>query len=289
MTENPFRPPSSELLTETPLAVGGLIQGGRALSASHGRVWFAAGFRMTVRAPLQWLAILLVFMLVTVALSVIPIVSLLSYLLMPVFLGGVMLGCHTLAHGGPLELAHLFAGFDPSRRSGLLMIGVLYLAGTTVLILGGVILALGGVVVLQLTVGADVFEAQPFLTGALLVVFLIALTLGTMALGTSLWFAPALVTLSGMPAFDAMRMSVAATLRNVMPFMVYGLVVLGLNLLASVLLGVVTAGAIALISPKMVAPVTSVVIVGGAVLVLFAMLPSIWSAMYVSYRDVFVP
>lgn len=289
MTENPFRPPSSELLTEAPQAVGGLIQGGRVLPASRGAVWFREGLRMTMRAPLQWLVVLVMFVLITLAISIIPIVSMLSSILMPVLLGGVMLGCHTLAHGGRLELSHLFKGFELSRRSALLMVGVLYLAGSTLLIIGGVIIGLGGLVAIQMAIGADALEAQPFFVGGLGIVVLLAVALAATVFGSSVWFAPALVALGGMPAFDAMRLSVSATLRNVLPFLVFGLILLGVNLVAWVLIGAIVGIPLAVFLPEMAGPASGVAVVVGAVLVLIAMLPSIWSAMYVSYRDVFIP
>ena len=50
------------------------------------------------------------------------------------------------------------------------------------------------------------------------------------------WFAPALVALNGFAAFDAMKTSFSACLKNIVPFLVYGLVGMVLAVVASLAL-----------------------------------------------------
>ena len=60
-----------------------------------------------------WLGIFVVFVVLSIALVMVPIVgSLVHTVLTPVFAGGVMLGCHALARGEPLTIGHLFEGFQ---------------------------------------------------------------------------------------------------------------------------------------------------------------------------------
>ncbi|MEN6587182.1 MAG: BPSS1780 family membrane protein, partial [Sulfuricella sp.] len=75
------------------------------------------------------------------------------------------------------------------------------------------------------------------------------------------WFAPALVLFDGLPAKQAMKLSFAACLRNVLPFTLYGVVGLVLFVLGSIPLGL---GLLAVIP------------------VLFA------TSIYTAYRDIFV-
>jgi uncharacterized membrane protein len=48
------------------------------------------------------------------------------------------------------------------------------------------------------------------------------------------WFAPALVVHNEVPAFEAMKLSFIGCLRNIMPFLVYGLCALVLSLIAMI-------------------------------------------------------
>src|SRR5579884_1632625 len=88
----------------------------RLLPASEGAAWWGESWRIFCAAPLPWIGIFVVFVALSVALMMIPIVGgPVHTVLTPVFGGGVMLGCHALAHGKPLTIAHLFEGFQRER------------------------------------------------------------------------------------------------------------------------------------------------------------------------------
>jgi uncharacterized membrane protein len=50
----------------------------------------------------------------------------------------------------------------------------------------------------------------------------------------AVWFAPALVVFQGKSAVDAMKESFSGCMRNVMPFLIYGVVMLVFSVLASI-------------------------------------------------------
>ena len=94
----------------------------RQLAAGDGIGWWGESWRIFCAAPTTWLGILVLFVVLSIALVLVPIVgSLIHTVLTPVFAGGVMLGCHALARGEPLRVGHLFEGFQGSRfaSSGL--------------------------------------------------------------------------------------------------------------------------------------------------------------------------
>jgi uncharacterized membrane protein len=53
----------------------------------------------------------------------------------------------------------------------------------------------------------------------------------------AIWFAPALVVFDGKDAIEAMKQSFAGCLKNIVPFLIYGLVLFVLSILASIPLG----------------------------------------------------
>lgn len=73
------------------------------------------------------------------------------------------------------------------------------------------------------------------------------------------WFAPALVLFHDMKALDAMRLSFSACLRNVLPFLIYGVISAVLLVLAMIPLG----------------------------LGLLVMIPTMTASLYISYKDIF--
>ena len=90
----------------------------RRLPAGDGIAWWGESWRIFCAAPSTWLGILALFVILSIALVLVPIVgSLIHTVLTPVFAGGAMLGCHALARGEPLRVGHLFEGFQGNRFS----------------------------------------------------------------------------------------------------------------------------------------------------------------------------
>ena len=68
-----------------------------------------------------------------------------QWLLTPVFLGGIMLGCDALDAGEPLRVAHLFDGFKGPHFVPLLLIGVVNLALCVLTVVVAVVVLAAGV------------------------------------------------------------------------------------------------------------------------------------------------
>jgi len=211
----------------------------RTVGAGRGASWWSEGWRLFTPAVGVWLLILLILIVLNVGGSVVPVVGTLAMqVLYPVFLGGLMLGCRALDRGNPLTLGHLFAGF--SQRTGpLVVVGLIYtgLALLITAIVAGMMVALFGVAIFGMLTGA----VDPSQTGIALDSAVVAVLLGVLfflllllPLIMAIWFAPALVMLGGLSPGAAMSASFRGCLRNVVPFLVYGLVGLVLAILASI-------------------------------------------------------
>ena len=178
----------------------------------------------------MWIGIFVVFVVVSIALVLVPIVGSLAHtVLTPVFAGGVMLGCHALARGEPLRIGHLFEGFQGGRFAplcilGLLALAMLFIAATVMVATIFLTLGASGLAALM-DFGNATFDYQAMATAgaAMLVVALIGATLAVLV-AMAYWFAPALVVLNGEPPIAALQKSFAASLRNIGAFLLYGLV-----------------------------------------------------------------
>jgi uncharacterized membrane protein len=187
----------------------------------------------------MWVLLIVVLFVIAVVLSLIPVAGhIASQILYPVFLGGLMLGCRAIDRGEPLTFNHLFAGF--SQRAGpLAMVGVIYTGLVIALTLAvvGILLVIFGAAVLSkiATLGS------PFASAAVLGSAVTAILIGVLLflllfipLMMALWFAPALVVLRGMDAWPAMQASFSGCLRNVLPFLIYGLIGIVLAIVATI-------------------------------------------------------
>lgn len=216
----------------------------RSLSAGAGASWWGEGWRIFSVSPGLWIGILIVFLIINCVLLVIPIIGSLAYsLLMPVFLGGVMLGCHALARGEPLTFGHLFAGFQGGRFGSLIVLGLIALGLGIVYV---IVLAIVGAITLGTSVlaamasgGGDpaAMAAMAGKMGAGLGIFgLIALVFGIL-FAMAYWLAPALVAVQGVSPMSAIGMSFRGSMRNIGAFIVYVLCYIGLAILASIPFG----------------------------------------------------
>lgn len=236
----------------------------RAVDVSQGWRWIVAGFRLFARSPQIWIVFFIIYLVVELALALfVPVVGAIgSALLDPIFLAGFMAGCRALELDEDLEIAHLFAGFSANVKQ-LATLGGYYLSGkllVVMLAMGLTSVVYGPMPQLDLT---NLDAADPALLpllmqymvmGALVLALLVPLLM-------AYWFAPALVLFDGLSAVQAMKLSFAACLRNILPFTLYGVAGMVLFVLGSIPFGL---GLLAVIP------------------VLFA------TSVYTAYRDIFV-
>ena len=230
---------------------------GHPVPAGHGWTWIAGGWQLFKRQPGIWAAIAIIAIVIFVAFYFMRAFgNILGILLTPVFTAGFVSGAKALDEGRELEIAHLFAGFA-NRFGALLAVGASYLA-----------LWLAIVAVSALLTGVSVWVmlgAGPDLAGAALSEIILILLAWLIALGLmvpvymAVWFAPPLVAFDGLGAFDALKASFLGCVKNIVPFLVYSLILLGFAILASipVLLGWLVLG------------------------------PVIGASIYTSYRDIY--
>ena len=193
--------------------------------ASHGLKWLLQGFVLLRRSSFIWLLfVLLLWSMVFVA-SRVPFTGLLLALFTPVFLAGLMIGCRALEKGEELEIAHFFAGFR-NNTLNLVTLGGFYLIGNVVI--AGLMYAIGGAA-LQQIVAAQAQNMDPAILMQAIGPAMVALLAGmalSVPLTMAVWFAPLLVVFANEKPARALRDSFRACLRNMMPFLVYGLIIL---------------------------------------------------------------
>jgi uncharacterized membrane protein len=203
---------------------------GRIVASGRGWDWIVEAWALFRKQPGMWILIMVIAGILVIAISAIPILgSLASTLLMPVLGAGLMLGCRAQEQGGALELAHLFAGFK-QRTGDLVLVGVVNLIGGVLIALAFTTVA-GGGVFMAIMSGGSAGPALPLvsiLIGLLLVAGLL------LPLTMALWFAPALIVLHEMAPVEALKASFFACLRNWLPFLIYGVVMLVLSLAAAI-------------------------------------------------------
>lgn len=217
------------------------IPEGRRMGAGRGLAWITDAWQMFKDAPGSWVACFLIFVLIMFVLAIIPILgNIAGAVLSPVLIGGMMLGCRELARNEELTVAHLFSGFK--EKSGpLFTLGLLEFALSLVVMLIAaalIFLTVGamfvGVLMGQSPDPGATLEPGFWLGAATLILVILALFI---PVSMAVWFAPALVALDGTDPLTALKWSFFACLKNIWSFLVYGLVMLGLAIVATIPMG----------------------------------------------------
>jgi hypothetical protein len=228
----------------------------RVVPGPRGAAWLRQGWEYFRFCPLPWVATVAVFLVAIIGLGFVPFVGWFSSILVPVFLGGIMLGCRLVARGVTLRLEHVLDAFR-EHTANLLWLGLLSIV-ISIVLTPLVVFGFAAIV------GASALAAAISET-LVLPAFAGAFTLGLfgLAIGVPLtmatWFAPALIAFHDVSPVDAVRLSFLGCARNWPAFVVYALVLIPLTLLAMLPLG----------------------------LGLFVLIPVGWGSMYASYLDVF--
>ena len=223
----------------------------RVVPALRGVQWLASGWRLFSAAPLGWLAVVFIYWVCMMVISLLPLGSAAAPLLVPAFSVGFMAAGRAAARGAPVGLAQLFEGFRSSPKP-LLWLGVLYLA------------CLAALVLLS---GVSPGEFPKEVSGRLLAAGILYVPVMM-----AFWFAPVLAAWHGASPAKSLFFSFFACLVNWRAFLVYGSLTVLLPAIALLVL------AQALGAATLRAIVMPLIIL---------LLPTLLASFYASYRDVF--
>lgn len=263
MDENPFAPPKATLLGAETDDSGELILEGRKLPPRRGFAWTPASWQIFKLSPGRWILVFVVYMVVLLALAIIPGASLLASILMPVVTAGIMVGIRDLEAGEPLRVATLIAAFK-LNVGNLIIAGLLEMAMSIAVSIVAMIpmfamIAFMGPGMMQ---GVDPNDVGTVLL-AMAPIFIISVGLALMLslpLLMAIWFTPALIVFHDLGPWVAIKASFRGCWRNIWPLTLFSLVAFFWVIVALIPLGL------------------GLLVIG----------PLVWISMYVSYRDVFL-
>ena len=201
----------------------------RIVNPSRGSAWLKDAYQIFKLSKGTWFGIG-AFLMVA---SLVPILSMFIVVLMPLLVGGLMIGCSQISASTPIKFDFLFSGLRKHSRQ-LIFLSLVNITSILVAmaLTSNISTALGFDLSLLIPEGMEnaksqeliawlqkidpVIFVQTFLVGML--IFLLLMLPVFMAF----WFAPALVCLNNRPAFYSLKQSFRASVKNKMAFLVYG-------------------------------------------------------------------
>jgi uncharacterized membrane protein len=191
----------------------------RQVPAGNAWAWIVSGFNLFKANPVMWIVILLIYLAIIIPISLIPVIgSVVSTLIAPVFAAGMMWGCKAVVLKQDLEINHLFEGFKKNTAQ-LISVGGIYMLSLLVIMVM-LVMSLNKEVVELLMKGQEVSPEQ---ASAMMLPILLAM-LFIVPILMAYWYAPVLIGLHNLTAVEAMKLSFIACLKNMLPFLLYGLI-----------------------------------------------------------------
>jgi uncharacterized membrane protein len=231
MATNPYAAPQSRVDDAAGKGLDGdFVPEGQALDAGRGWNWIIDAWHLFRAQPALWIGITIALLVFFGVLGLIPAVGqLAATIITPAIAAGLLLGLRAQDEGGEITFGHLLEGFRLPQTGRLLLLGVASVAAMLVILVAFAAVAFIGYGVSL--AGGDAGVAGMGL--GVLVAMLVALAV-SVPIYMALWFAPSLVTFRDYGVADALKASFAACLRNILPFLVYGLMLFILAILAMI-------------------------------------------------------
>lgn len=215
----------------------------RQVPANLGSTWLVKAWHIFKLSKGPWLGITgFIFLML-----LIPGINYLSAVLMPVAIGGLMLGCAQVGEKTSIKFDHIFDGLKSDSKELLKLCGIYALASIFMKLVTIYVMSVLGIDYQQLLIDitpksqSAMSEAEALAWATkliedktllyLLLGFLIYLAL-MIPVFMGVWFAPALIVLRKQTAVNSFRLSFQACRDNFVPFLVYGLFAFGCLLVA---------------------------------------------------------
>ena len=241
----------------------------RIVDASHGWRWIAEGMLIFRKNPPQWLLLIAVLFVGSRVLFMIPLIGVIAVLVAPNFLAGLAHGAQALEQGKPLRLGYLASGFLKNATQ-LITIGAISLVGQFLMLMAMLLVGGDGISTVSKTMAAgaatpETMEAIRTAAPRMMMAIIVGIGV-SLPLIMAVWFAPLLVFFDDMKPLPALISSLWACLKNILPLLIYGIVVLVPVVILAPL-------SLAMRQPD---------------LALWLLAPILVPSLYVSYKDLFV-
>lgn len=209
----------------------------RTVNPDRGVAWWTEAWALFTKAAGMWIVLGIVLFLVLMVLSVVPLLgALAATLLVPVFVASWVLAARKVRSGAALELGDLFTAFRGDKLMPLVVLGALLMAGVLALGLVMGMLGMGAMFGMMAGGGAQSVGSMFAALSAGMLALLVGLAVSVL-IAMALWFAPSLVVFRGVAPVDALRISFGASLKNMLPMLVFGLIYIVASIVASIPFG----------------------------------------------------
>lgn len=222
---NPYQAP--EVVLESDEGSLGLLDEPNRLSAGSGVEWIRQAWQIFMMRPLLWVGAGLCYIALLMLVSSLPVLNFFSGMLNIFLLAGIAYIAYLIDTGDEAGIGDLFVGFQQNTMQLVILFLLMMVCVAVIVIPVAVVVGLIGV-------GISDIGNLSFLVIAFVV---LSVLLIAVPLAMAMFFAPILVLFHDLKPIEAMKLSFKACMRNIMPFLVYALLMVLINVVAAIPLG----------------------------------------------------
>lgn len=235
-THNPYQAPTA-MLDESRVDDGELLDEPNRLPASHGISWIMGAWELFMARPSIWLITgLIYFVLIAAlgALSALPVLKYLTGILAVYFSVGFAYIAYQLEHDEDVSVGDVFIGFRHNAVNLLLLCILLFVISVIFLVaMAFIVVALFAMVGISVPNAQNLSSLGLMMTIPMMLVAVIILVPIMMIMA----YSPLLVFFHDMSVFGAIKFSLSACLRNILPFLLFGVVIIVIFAIAALPFG----------------------------------------------------
>ncbi len=256
MENNPYSAPEGDLTSQTPTNQP-VIHEPRAVPVGNAMSWIGNGFKHFSKDSGTWMGACVVGFIIMMTINIIPFLNILANLTAYIWTAGLLLGCKAQDDGEKFKVEYLFEAFKTH-------FGKLFLANLATSLIAFVVMGIAlGSMFFDVMMGTGFQSEDPQELANNVSKILVPMGIAMLFLipvGMMSFFAPALIVFHDLDIIEAFKMSFKACLKNIVAFVIYGVVLMFLVILGSI--------------PLMLG--------------LLVVMPMIYGSMYQSYKDIFI-
>ena len=220
----PYAPPAADIGFGSVEEEMNFIPGGRSVPVGSAFAWISDSWGLFKRQSGTWIGFILTLLGMHIIAGFVPVIGDIAMAFIQVLLiAGVIHSCGLLRREGSFRFGDLFIGFQ--RKTGPLMILVLITFGFLI----GVLLI--AIIFLGISIGgssallqSSIDPAALLATGGVGIIGIFIVIIGVSIYAMAAWFAPALVIMHDIAPFQALKMSFSACLKNILPGIIFFIV-----------------------------------------------------------------
>ncbi|KAA1192982.1 BPSS1780 family membrane protein [Photorhabdus heterorhabditis] len=208
------------------------IPDGQSLRGIDSVKWIGQAWKLIKSKWVMWILFCIIYTTIIAASLLIPFLTILVYILNPVFIGGIITVCEKQRTTGEFKPGLFFSGFQKNFVSllgvGALALGIIFLGFILILIIsGGSLMA-----ILLAGYGAPNWIFLLILSTFVFIIFFSVTT-------ALIWFIPALIVIHNMKFCTAVSMSLKAVKKNLLPCFLFFITFEGIFIISRFTYGLV--------------------------------------------------